>query len=205
MVPSIEKIQDHLKMFNQKYSKFKNVVLHQARLTKKQEILLKRISANLTHVHQQHDGLEKKQSEIEALLRDVGQFYLQFRNESQDARNSLDEFHRKLQESETVHLEKLQYAEKSLDDLEHCASRLRCESLKLQSNLRLCADSIEELQRILADVKYLQEQYDNLKQRQSGSEASPEDVEGFYHRLKQKTREIMEKLGTDELKCFYTY
>lgn len=46
-----------------------------------------------------------------------------------------------------------------------------------------------------ADVKYLQEQYDDLKRRQAGSEASPEDVEGFYHRLKQKTREIMEKLG----------
>lgn len=38
--------------------------------------------------------MEKKQSEIEALLKDVAQFYLQFKNESQDARNSLDKLHR---------------------------------------------------------------------------------------------------------------
>ncbi|XP_062066806.1 POTE ankyrin domain family member A-like [Lepus europaeus] len=45
------------------------------------------------------------------------------------------------------------------------------------------------------DVKHLQQQHDELQQRQSKSEASLEDMACFYYKLNNKTKDIMDELG----------
>nr|XP_051694539.1 ankyrin repeat domain-containing protein 26 isoform X3 [Oryctolagus cuniculus] len=154
----------------------------------------------MKHLQQQQDDIEKRQCKSEASLREMAQFYLKLNSKMQDIMNKLDEIIRKFQVSENLHQGVVENVKKTQDYLEHYNSRLQSEILEMKDIVKLHAGSIEELQKNLirpssVDVKHLQQQHDELQQRQSKSEASLEDMACFYYKLNNKTKDIMDELG----------
>nr|XP_051688425.1 ankyrin repeat domain-containing protein 26 isoform X28 [Oryctolagus cuniculus] len=201
LVQNTEKIQDHLEKHDQENHELKDTILKQAREIKNlQEILFRLSSVDMKHLQQQQDDIEKRQCKSEASLREMAQFYLKLNSKMQDIMNKLDEIIRKFQVSENLHQGVVENVKKTQDYLEHYNSRLQSEILEMKDIVKLHAGSIEELQKNLirpssVDVKHLQQQHDELQQRQSKSEASLEDMACFYYKLNNKTKDIMDELG----------
>ncbi|XP_069912030.1 ankyrin repeat domain-containing protein 26 isoform X16 [Oryctolagus cuniculus] len=201
VVQNTEKIQDHLEKHDQENHELKDTILKQAREIKNlQEILFRLSSVDMKHLQQQQDDIEKRQCKSEASLREMAQFYLKLNSKMQDIMNKLDEIIRKFQVSENLHQGVVENVKKTQDYLEHYNSRLQSEILEMKDIVKLHAGSIEELQKNLirpssVDVKHLQQQHDELQQRQSKSEASLEDMACFYYKLNNKTKDIMDELG----------